>query len=102
MLVFEHKILRRILGPVRDADTGEWRVRHNEELRELTRLPPITSHIQSQRMRWAGRVARMPDGEQAKEVARGVPFDRRPPARPRVCWTDDSRSDLARSPWNRQ
>merc|ERR1711872_1089166 len=57
MLVFEHKILRRILGPVRDAETGEWRVRHNVELLELTRLPPITSFIRAQRMRWAGHVA---------------------------------------------
>ena len=95
MLVFEHKILRRILGPVRDAETGEWRVRHNAELRELTRLPPITSFIRAQRMRWAGHVARMPDGELVKEVARGTPDGRRPPGRPKMRWADNIRSDLA-------
>ena len=94
MLVFERKILRRILGPVRDVDTGEWRVRHNAELRELTHLPPITSFIRSQRLRWAGHVARMPDGELVKEVARGTPFGRRPPGRPKMRWSDNIRADL--------
>ena len=51
LTVFENGILRRIYGPVRDADTGEWRRRHNIELRELSRLPPITSHIRSQRLK---------------------------------------------------
>ena len=29
LLVFERSILRRILGPVIDAETGLWRIRHN-------------------------------------------------------------------------
>ena len=41
LLVFEHSILRRILGPVRDAETGLRRIRHNHELRDITQLPPI-------------------------------------------------------------
>ena len=95
LLVYEHKILRRILGRVRDEETGEWRMRHNAELRELTRLPPITSHIRAQRLRWAGHVARLPDGSLVKEVARGTPFDRRPPGRPRIRWQDNVAADLA-------
>jgi hypothetical protein len=30
--VFENKVLRRVLGPKRDAVTGEWRKLHNEEI----------------------------------------------------------------------
>ena len=95
LLVFEHKILRMILGPVRDAVTGEWRIRHNVELRELTRLPPITCYIRAQRLRWAGHVARLSDGSMVKEVARGTPFGRRPPGRPRMRWADNVVADLA-------
>ena len=29
--VFENKILRRIFGPIRDEETGEWRKLHNME-----------------------------------------------------------------------
>ena len=94
LLVFEHKILRRILGPVRDAETGEWRIRHNVELRELTQLAPITSYVRSQRLRWAGHVARLPDGSVVKEVTRGLPFGHRPPGRPRMRWADNLHSDL--------
>ena len=50
LLVFEHGILRRILGPVRDEETGQWRRQHNRELRDLTPLPPITSYVRSQRL----------------------------------------------------
>ena len=95
LLVFEHRILRRILGPVRDADTGEWRIRHNVELRELTRLCPITSFIRAQRLRWAGHVARLPDDSLVKRVCMGRPLGRRPPGRPRLRWEDNVRSDLA-------
>ena len=95
LLVFERRILRRIFGPVRDADTGEWRIRHNAELIELSRLPPITSYISSQRLRWVGHVARLPDGSLVKEVARGTPFGRRPPGRPRMRWSDNIVADLA-------
>ena len=45
LLVFEHGILRRILGGVRDEETGQWRRRHNAELRELTQLPPRVVNV---------------------------------------------------------
>ena len=95
MLVFEHSILRRILGPVQDEVTGQWRRRHNRELRDLTQLPPITSYVRSQRLRWAGHVARMPADSLLRRVLDGRPAGRRPPGRPRLRWTDCVRSDLA-------
>jgi hypothetical protein len=30
--VFENRVLRRVFGPKRDEETGEWRKLHNEEL----------------------------------------------------------------------
>ena len=38
LLVFEHGILRRIYGNVRDEMTGEWRWRLNQEIRDFSRL----------------------------------------------------------------
>ena len=82
LLVFKHSVLRRMLGPVRDEVTGEWRIRHNRELRELTRLPPVTSFVRAQRLRWAGHVARMDPVCLLRRVFDGTPEGRRPPGRP--------------------
>ena len=92
--VFENGILRRIYGPVSDSDTGEWRRRHNIELREISQLPPITSYIRAQRLRWAGHVARMRDGSLVKSITQGEPHGRRPVGRPRRRWRDNVKQDM--------
>lgn len=43
--VFERKILRRIYGSCIDSDLGEWRIRHNDELKNLLQKPNITTEI---------------------------------------------------------
>ena len=48
--VFENRVLRKIFGPTKDEDTGEWRKLHNEELNDLY-LPIIARVIKSRRMR---------------------------------------------------
>ena len=50
LLVFERRIFRRIFGPVIDDDTGELRMSHNVEIREISDLPPITSYVRDQRL----------------------------------------------------
>ena len=94
LMVFENGILRRIYGPVRDELTGEWQRRHNADLRDLSRLPPITSYIRSQRLRWAGHVARTDNNSMLKQIAQGIPAGRRPVGRPRMRWKDNIKSDL--------
>jgi hypothetical protein len=59
LMVFENRVLRRILGPKRDDVTGEWRKLRNEDLNDLYCSPNIFRVIKSLRMRWAGHVARM-------------------------------------------
>jgi hypothetical protein len=39
--VFENMVLMRIFGPKSDEVAGEWRKRHNEELRDLYSSPNI-------------------------------------------------------------
>jgi hypothetical protein len=55
-------VLRRILGPMSDEVTGEWRKLHNEELHDFYSSPTIVLVIKSRRMIWAGHVARMEEG----------------------------------------
>ena len=92
--VFENGILRRICGPVWDAELGQWRRRHNNELREMTRVPLITSFIMAQRLRWAGHVARAGEGRLISLVTTRQPEGRRPPGRPRMRWSDIVKRDL--------
>ena len=61
--VFENRVLRRVFGPKMDEVTGEWRKLHNEELSDLYFLPNIVRVVKSRRMRWAGHVALMGEGE---------------------------------------
>ena len=93
-MVFENGILRRIYGPVFDENTGEWRRRHNQELRDLSSLTPITNVIRSMRLRWAGHVARMDEDRTARWIAFGTPNGTRPLGRPRKRWRDNLRETL--------
>jgi hypothetical protein len=56
-------VLRGVFGAKRDGVTGEWRKRHNEDLRDLYCSPNIVRVIKSRRMRLTGHVARMGSGE---------------------------------------
>jgi len=49
--IFEHRILRKILGPVQNED-GSWRIRMNYELNELIGNADIVRFIKSKRIAW--------------------------------------------------
>jgi hypothetical protein len=55
-------VLRRIFGPKREED-GSWRKLHSDEPHDLYSSPNIVRVIKSKRMRSAGHVARMGEGE---------------------------------------
>jgi hypothetical protein len=89
--VFETRVLRKIFGPKRDEMTGEWRILHNEELRDLYSLPSIIRIFKSKRMRWAGHRARMGEKRNAYRLLVGKPAGKRPLGRPRRRWVDNIR-----------
>jgi hypothetical protein len=96
LLVFENKVLRRILGPKRDPLTGRLRMRSNDEVRRLTRQPLITGVIKSRRLQWAGHVARAPPTRYIRQVLDGRPTSPRPLGRPRLRWEDNVSRDAGR------
>ena len=76
--VFENKVLRKIYGPKRDEITGEWRRLHNEELQGLYVSPDIIRIMKSQRLRWAGHVARMGEKQRLYSIVVGKPEEKKP------------------------
>jgi hypothetical protein len=54
--MFENRVLRRILGPKRDEETGECRRLHNEEPGDLYSSSNIIQVIKYIRMRGTGHV----------------------------------------------
>jgi len=81
----ENRVLRRIFGPKRDEETGEWRKLHNEERDDLY-SPNIFRVIKSRRMIWAGKVARMGERRVIYRVLMGKPEGRRSLGRPKRRW----------------
>jgi hypothetical protein len=61
-------MLRRILGPKRDEETGGWRKLYNKELHNLYSSPNIIRIIKSRRIRWAGHVACMGEMRNAYRI----------------------------------
>jgi len=92
--VFENMVLRRVFGPKKDEVTGEWRKLHNEELNDLYSLPNIVRVVKSRRMRWAGHVARICEGEGVYRVLVGKSEGKRPLGRPRRRWEDNIKINL--------
>jgi hypothetical protein len=49
LAIWEGKILRKILGPVKEI--GVWRIRTNQELMDLSREPGVMSEVREGRLR---------------------------------------------------
>ncbi|PSN38555.1 hypothetical protein C0J52_14819 [Blattella germanica] len=92
--VFENKVLRKIFGPKRDEETGEWRRLHNTELKDIYGKPDIIRTIKSRRLRWAGHVARMGDERGVRKILEGKPEGKRPVGRPSMKWENNINHDL--------
>ena len=92
--VFENRVLRRILRPMRDQVIEKWRKLHNAELNDPYSSPNIVRVFKSRRMRWAGHVARMGKRRAAYKVLMGKPGGKSPFGRSRCRWEDNIKIDL--------
>jgi hypothetical protein len=76
--MFQNSVLRRIFGPKRAEETGEWRKLHNGELHNWYSSPNIIKLAKSRRTRWAGHVACMGAETKVYKVLVGKPEGNRP------------------------
>nr|CAH7760928.1 unnamed protein product [Callosobruchus chinensis] len=91
--IWERKILRRILGGVRQED-GQWRRRTNMEVMDIYQRPSITQVVRAQRVRWLGHVYRMaPERITRKALLEGY-GGKRNRGRPRRKWLQAVKEDL--------
>ena len=91
--MFERKILRKILGPTKEAN-GIWRIKTNNELYELIKHRNIINYVKAQRLSWFGHINRMPETSIVKRIHKWEPFTGRPAGRTKTRWEDDVRNDL--------
>ncbi|KAF6202231.1 hypothetical protein GE061_004629 [Apolygus lucorum] len=57
----------------------------------------VVKFVKLGRLRWAGHVVQMDDGNPVKRIFDGHPGGRRARGRPRLRWTDEVKEDVARS-----
>jgi hypothetical protein len=94
MRVFVNRVLSKIFGSKRDEVTGEWRRLRSKELYDIYCAPNKMRVIKSRRVRWAGHVARIGDGREARGAYVESPEGKRPLGKPRRRWEDNTRIDL--------
>jgi hypothetical protein len=84
-MVFERKVLRRIIGHTKKRD-GTGRIKTNAE---LIRHKNVINYIKAQRLSWFGHLHRMPEERMVKRVYKWKPMLTRPLGRPKNRWEDD-------------
>ena len=80
--VFEHRILRSIFGPKKNANT-ERRGLHSEEVYSWYRSSNIVRVVKFRRLIWVGHVVRIEKSRSALKRSTGIPTGKRPLGRPR-------------------
>jgi hypothetical protein len=63
---WDGKILRAVHGPV--VDQGIWRIKTNQELRELYKDLDIVADIRKKRLEWTGHVVRIDQGRAVQKI----------------------------------
>jgi len=58
LMIFERRIMRKIFGPTRISD-GYWRIKTNQEIKEILKCQNIIRFIKKQRLNWLGHVEQM-------------------------------------------
>ncbi|XP_066901575.1 uncharacterized protein [Halyomorpha halys] len=89
LLVWVRRVLRKIFGTVKEDH--RWRIRSNDEIKELYGEPDILCAIKKSRLRWLGHVERIETCRLPKRMLNGAPGGKRKRGRPRRRWLDDLR-----------
>ena len=90
--MFERKVLRTIFGA--KLDNGHYRRRYNFELERDFGEPNVVATVKTNRLRWAGHMARMNEFRAPKILFNKNPEGRRSVGRPKMRWEDGVQADL--------
>jgi len=93
LVIFERKIMRKILGPTR-SDDGYWRIKTNQEIGDILKGQNIIGFIKKQRLNWLGHVERTTEDNNVKKIKRWKPMSKRLIGRPKLRWEDDVLEDI--------
>jgi hypothetical protein len=86
--VFERKVLRSIIGPIKIAE-NEYRQRYNHELYAIYKDVDLATFVSILRVQWAGHVYRRGDDEPLKQMYKGdFTEGRRARGRPKRTWKE--------------
>jgi hypothetical protein len=86
------EILRRIYGPV--VEQGMWRIRTNNELRELCKDLNAVMNIIKKKLEWIEHVVRMDQGRTVKKILLSKPKGSRRRERPRRRCLENVEKDM--------
>ena len=76
------------------VEQGIWRIRTNQELRELYRNIDIVANIKRKRLEWIGHVIIMDQGRTYKKIFESKAEGSRRRGRPRLRWFENVEKDL--------
>ena len=93
LMIFERKIMRKILGPTR-SDDGYWRIKTNQPINDIPKGQNIIGFIKKQRLNWLGHVERMAEDNNVQKINRWKHMSKRPIGRPKTRWEDDVLEDI--------
>jgi hypothetical protein len=83
-MVFERKILRKIIGPT--YENGFWRIKTTQELDKIIKHKNTINFARAQKLGWLGHVERMPERRMVKAINCWKPISKRPTGRPKTRW----------------
>jgi len=92
VLIFERKIFRRIYGS--KYEDGEWKIRTNRKLEEVSKGENIVKWIKGQRISWLGHLKRMEEVRMPKKIFTLELEGARRRGRPRKGWREEVERDL--------
>jgi hypothetical protein len=93
-MIFERKIMRKILGPIR-LDDGRWRINTNQEISDTLKGQNVIEFIKKQRLKLLGHVKRMSEDDDVKKIKRWQPMSKITRGRPKLRWEDEILEDIS-------
>jgi len=80
--------MRKIFGPTR-TDDGYWRIKTNQEIKDILKGQNIIGFIKKQGLNSLGHVECMVGDNIVQKIKRWKPMSKRPIGKPKTRWEDD-------------